>query len=397
MKKRKKEGRINIGISFEGFCCWQGGIDFCMNLLRVLDACPIYHGRKSKVCCFIPIDSGMEKSTLYNGVKEILLGINIKRNLTNVHVVFYRHGNLAHMVGEHKIDIIFPLFGSSNSQIHPSIGYIADLQHKHLDFLFSAKVVKTRDKEYKTCLNKYRYICVNSQNVKKDLENFYKPYSAEVLVLPCLPIASNFHIETKNIFHKLKKKYDLPQKYFIISNQLWMHKNHLLAFQALEQLFEKGYSDIGLVCTGRLEDNRNKEYLQQVLHVREKLKCKRNILLLGLIPKKEQLCIMRNSIALIQPTQFEGGPGGGSVYDAVSMQVPCIVSDIAVNKELPVSKRIIYFDVTSSEALTNKMVEVIQRRYKKIPNKILRAIRKKNIQLYAERLYYLIDNVVSGE
>lgn len=56
--------------------------------------------------------------------------------------------------------------------------------------------------------------------------------------------------------------------------------------------------------------------------------------ILGLIPKVDQIALMRGSLALIQPTLFEGGPGGGAVYDAVGLGVPCIVSDIDVNREI---------------------------------------------------------------
>ena len=59
-----------------------------------------------------------------------------------------------------------------------------------------------------------------------------------------------------------------------------------------------------------------------------------NLKVLGMIAKKEQIGLMRGAVAVLQPTLFEGGPGGGSVYDAVSLGVPAIVSDIPVNREL---------------------------------------------------------------
>jgi len=43
---------------------------------------------------------------------------------------------------------------------------------------------------------------------------------------------------------------------------------------------------------------------------------------------------MKDAVALVQSTLFEGGPGGGAVYDAVSLGAPSLVSDIAVNREI---------------------------------------------------------------
>ena len=42
---------------------------------------------------------------------------------------------------------------------------------------------------------------------------------------------------------------------------------------------------------------------------------------------------MKNSLAIIQPTLFEGSPGGGVLEDAISIGVPAIISDIKVNLE----------------------------------------------------------------
>ena len=67
----------------------------------------------------------------------------------------------------------------------------------------------------------------------------------------------------------------------------------------------------------------------------EKAGIKDRVQILGLIPKRDQIELLKHSCALIQPTLFEGGPGGGAVYEAFSLRVPAIVSDIPINRELP--------------------------------------------------------------
>lgn len=43
----------------------------------------------------------------------------------------------------------------------------------------------------------------------------------------------------------------------------------------------------------------------------KKLGIESKIKILGHIPKLEQIELIKNCIAVIQPTLFEGGPGGG--------------------------------------------------------------------------------------
>src|SRR5205823_654260 len=49
----------------------------------------------------------------------------------------------------------------------------------------------------------------------------------------------------------IRRKYNLPERYFIVCNQFWQHKNHLVVFKALNHLRERGIAPI-VVCTGEL-------------------------------------------------------------------------------------------------------------------------------------------------
>ena len=79
---------------------------------------------------------------------------------------------------------------------------------------------------------------------------------------------------------------------------------------------------------------------------------------LGYIPKDDQLAIMRGAVAVVQPTLFEGGPGGGAVYDAVSSGTPSIVSDIVVNLEIDLGV-VRFFKAGSPKDLAEKMADAM--------------------------------------
>ena len=61
---------------------------------------------------------------------------------------------------------------------------------------------------------------------------------------------------------------------------------------------------------------------------------------------------------MLQPTLFEGNPGGGIAYNAISLGVPIILSDIPVNLELK-SPLAFFFRMKDPESLKDVMVKHI--------------------------------------
>jgi glycosyltransferase involved in cell wall biosynthesis len=151
-------------------------------------------------------------------------------------------------------------------------------------------------------------------------------------------------------------------------------------------------SDLHIVCTGK-----TKGYSFPTTSG----KCRRrsttwissSVCVLEHIPKIVQIGIMKKSLALVQPTLFEGGPGGGAVYDAVSLGVPAIVSDIPVNREIEMEDNLFYFKAGSPIALAERMKAFLKQDVRR-PAKddlILRGNHRK--RLLGERLLEAIDYV----
>src|SRR5262249_24896424 len=130
-----------------------------------------------------------------------------------------------------------------------------------------------------------------------------------------------------------REKYGVPQDYFLCSNQFWQHKNHGVVIDALALARAAG-RPIDMVFTGPMSDYRAPNYVPDLLSRVRDVGVESNCRFLGLIPKLDQIAIMRSAVAVVQPTLFEGGPGGGAVYDAIAIDCPVIVSDIPVNREI---------------------------------------------------------------
>jgi glycosyltransferase involved in cell wall biosynthesis len=151
----------------------------------------------------------------------------------------------------------------------------------------------------------------------------------------------------------VQAKYHLPDRFFLISNQLWQHKNHLLVFEALTLLAARGLRP-QVVCTGQPADFRDKNFLNVVLQRLHESGVAPQVALLGLIPRAEQIQLMRRCVAVIQPSLCEGW--STVVEDARLLGKTVVLSDLDVHREQnPPGAR--FFERTSSASLARVIEE----------------------------------------
>ena len=139
---------------------------------------------------------------------------------------------------------------------------------------------------------------------------------------------------------RLQKKYGFDGIYFYLPNQLWKHKNHMLIFKAIKLLKDNGI-EVLLICSGSLNDYRDPQYIEEVNLFLNKNELKQNIKLLGLIDYEDVLHFMKYSLAVINPSLFEGW--SSTVEECKSMGKDMILSDIPIHREQN-SKNSLYFN-----------------------------------------------------
>ncbi len=265
---------------------------------------------------------------------------------------------LSHAMRNLDVQVVLPSMMSLGPHFpHPWIGYIADLQHKRLPGNFSRRARWERDRNVSALLADARALIVNSRSVVRDIEEFYPHRRAVLFSLPFCPPANPAVLD--DIAEDELRPYALPEKFFIISNQFWVHKSHQTAFDALRLMRDAGFTDVHILCTGNLHDYRAPGYVDRLKDGIARDGLTDRIHFLGIIPKRHQLAVMRRSVAVVQPTIFEGGPGGGALYDGVSTATPVILSDIDVNREADLGV-IEFFRVGSAEDLAQKMVAALR-------------------------------------
>jgi len=279
---------------------------------------------------------------------SLLLGADI---VNGTQLLPYSGGEkgIDNVCNRNNIDIVIPTtFGLST----PFVSYLYDCQHKHFPNNFSPTEIATRDRYFSTLIEYSPAIIVNSRDVKKDLLNFFCADPTKIFSLPFAPHLSSVSLrsDTASLV-----QYLLPRKYFLVSNQFWIHKSQETTIKALRLLIDEGLTDLHIVFTGEMSEPRFPNYISSFFDLVHQLKLKSNTSFLGLVPKGHQLEIMKGAVAVLQPTLFEGGPGGGSIFDAEALGVRSIVSDIPINLELPISKRLVIFKAGDASSLANKM------------------------------------------
>jgi glycosyltransferase involved in cell wall biosynthesis len=153
------------------------------------------------------------------------------------------------------------------------------------------------------------------------------------------------------------REYHLPEKFFMVCNQFWQHKNHLRVLESLSSLRKRGV-EIHIVMTGHLHDYRRPQFQDEILQAIHRQGIHANVFLLGRIPKRDYFRLMRAAVAVLQPSLFEGW--SSVVEDARAMGKTIVLSDIPVHREQN-PPGAYYFNPHSSSELADVMHSVRER------------------------------------
>lgn len=272
-----------------------------------------------------------------------------------------------------KVDVVFQhgaWYGLRFSI--PTLAWIPDFQHKHLPSMFSFMNKMKRNIGYTGLSCSATRILVSSEDARKDCERFYPVAKNKISVLPFCVKPSLFDVDYD--YKSLRERYNLPGKYFYLPNQFWKHKNHLAVVSALSLLQEQGREDIIVAVSGSPKDFRNPEYPDQVFAEVRSRGLLNNFRFLGMIPYHDIKPLMRGSLAVINPSFFEGW--STTVEEAKSLGVDLVLSDIAVHKEQTCGAAE-YFEPDNSR----KLAEILSRKFEEDPVSGARQERERSAEL----------------
>ncbi len=219
--------------------------------------------------------------------------------------------------------IVFPHPVANQSK--RTISWIPDFQELHLPHYFSAQELQNRRHHHRLRFATAGLV-VSSEDVKRDVEAFYPGECENIAVVH---FATFDRFERENL-PEMIAKYDLPDRYVMCANQVWIHKNHIVVLKALAILKAQNI-DVTVCFTGSEQDYRIGGYASTLKSLAVEWNLEQNVRFLGFIPRTDQLTLMYGADYIIQPSLFEGW--STVIEDAKAMGQFVVASDLSVHVE----------------------------------------------------------------
>lgn len=342
---------IRVGFIIKDINSWIGGFNYYKSLLSAIKKLgarreiePVVFTASSQISeVTVKLNLGFEcagLSCLEGNSLSSYFGRALKKTLGR-NLVFEK------ALTAHKIDVISHVSNADAGGGLIMIGWIPDFQHIHLPGMFGPELLSYRNRVYMQMAEKADAVILSSLDALNDYKKFAPAFASKGRVLN---FARSVAVDNFNAarYEAIKAEYKLPDKYFYIPNQFWKHKNHIVALKALKILKDSGKAVPSIVFSGLSKDYRNADYLNEIENFINDSGLKSNAIMLGLIDYQEVYYLMRYSVAVINPSLFEGW--SSTVEECKAIDKNIILSNIKVHIEQAPDKAE-YFDPHDAQAL----------------------------------------------
>ena len=312
---------------------WIGGLNYFKNLLFAINS---IEKKELEVFVFVGKKIDIETKRMFQEYTTVIEDSifdrkSIKWFLSKIEQkIFKTNILLENILKKHSIQILSHA-AITNLKTIKTINWIPDFQHIHLPQMFSEKEIQNRNNNFLKLIRDSDLIVFSSFDALKDMKKFAPNYEdkARVLQFVSQPNSRYFELDEHDK-SLLLQKYKIKDDFFYIPNQFWKHKNHMMIFEAINELKKDGV-EINIVCTGYLGDYRNKTYIDDIRKVVKLNNLEDNIKLLGLVDYEDVFALIKFSKAVINPSLFEGW--SSTVEECKSVGKNMILSDLDVHKE----------------------------------------------------------------
>ncbi len=200
-----------------------------------------------------------------------------------------------------------------------------DFQHKALPGLFDAADCAERDRAINST-RRWGNILLSSQASASDFRRYYPDLSSVATHVLHFTGASALN-EVLITREQLAAHYPVQEPYFFLPNQFWQHKNHGVVVEALREL----PTAFRVICTGFMDDYRNHSYVPELLAKVKQAGLEERFICLGVVPYPMLVSLMHHSLAVLQPSLFEGW--STSVEESKAMGKRIVLSNLDVHLE----------------------------------------------------------------
>ena len=343
---------LRIGIPIIGNEGWLGGVHYIKSIVEAVNSLP--PDERPRIFLIVK-DQTLDCSALHQDFFPLLdgfifFGRNIAAAKATLPSPIIHCQTLEELIN--ALDFFYPI----PADVVPglcSASWIYDFQHIYLPEFFPREEINIRNAKFKRVADTAKLVVFSSKTAEQDFWRIFPESKAVTRVLSFRPLPSEdwFTLDPS----ETQQKYSLPDKFLICCNQFWIHKNHKRLFEAMVDVV-RADPDLRLVCTGSTGDWRFQNYFSELLDFIKNQGLQNCISILGQIPRIDQIQLMRRSLAVIQPSLFEGW--SSVVEEARMLGKTIILSDFAVHLE-QAPDHAVYFDRHSAEDLAKKILGVL--------------------------------------
>ncbi|MGD9583396.1 MAG: glycosyltransferase family 4 protein [Lysobacterales bacterium] len=242
------------------------------------------------------------------------------------------------------IDLFFPIPPCDNSGT-TYVFWLPDFQYLRRPDLMSESLRAALETYFCDHVHAAAQIVLSSTEAQRDFAEVYPHllHRTHVVRFCSVPDEMWWRLEPAQV----ADKYLLPERFLIVCNQFTRHKNHLTLFDALRILVARERSDIHLVCTGSTFDHRQEDFIGRANEFLHRHSLESRVHILGLIPRADQVALIRRSVAVMQPSWFEGW--STIIEDAKTLGKPVLASDLPVHHEQLGPLHAYYLSLDSAE------------------------------------------------
>jgi glycosyltransferase involved in cell wall biosynthesis len=310
---------------------WMGGRYYLQHLIRSVAAlpererlgmCDVWWERKADEDPFKEVRDYLTGSAVITFPKGLAGRVTrkVRRTLAgwrDTRDLFYRAG----------ISSLFPVLPCENPGI-PYVFWLPDFQHKYYPHYYSEQMLRQCDEYSDSNIAQAALVVLSSQHALQDFQRNYPNHiqKARVVHFCSVPDDRWWDLDPECV----ARDKGIEGKFVVVSNQFSHSKNHEVIFEAMRILRDSG-KDVKLVCTGSLYGYRGQDYLDRLRTFVSVHQLEATILILGLLPRREQIALTRGAAAALQPSRFEGW--STVIEDAKTLGKKILASDIPVHRE----------------------------------------------------------------
>jgi glycosyltransferase involved in cell wall biosynthesis len=330
--------KLNIGIVARNQ--EMGVAVYTHNLIRALATLPPEERPRVTLFCaersdlFDEVEPLVDRLILYRPLLEapptrkVLYALRYLKTAITVFLLGEAQPELAFAARRAGVDAVYAVTNSHTRLLPNAIAWIPDLQNCALPHLFSVAERKSRDYRFSRLLHDpRRHVVFSSHHALDHARDSYGPISAHTHVMHFATVPEP---SWSGDIAPVLKRYDVPKQYLMACNVWAVHKDHETLIRAIALLRRNG-TKVNVVCTGANWERRRPEHFAAMQALIRDLELEPQFTILGLIPRLDQVMLIRGASAIIQPSRFEGW--STVIEDARAVGTPVIASDFPVHVE----------------------------------------------------------------